>query len=348
MNISTTPTRKPPRRRAAVTAAVLTLLGAFATAPAAAADGPSACQEVNLPVSLAPGTPAHYTVWGQLCDAQPGRTVEVLTHGITYSHTYWDWPYQPDTYSYVRAAGKQGRATFAYDRIGIGRSSHPDPVSVTIPANAYVLHQIVQALREHEIGPGFAKIVTVGHSLGSLISMQEAGQFNDVDGVVLTGISHSFVTVGVGLLFPDFVPAQLDPVLAPRNLPLGYVTTRAGTREEHFYYAPTADPAMVSLDEATKETGTAGELATIPVALPFTLSITAPVLLVDGDNDQLVCGTLPCSSPLSAFNAEPLLYPRAASYRQELIPGTGHDMTPQTTAPRFFAAVGDWLTRTLG
>lgn len=344
MDISTAPARK--RRRAAVAGAVFALLGAFATAPAAADQ--TACQEVTLPVSLAPGTPAQYTVWGKLCGARPGRTVEVLTHGITYSHTYWDWPYQPDTYSYVRAAGKQGRATFAYDRIGSGRSSHPDAASVTIPSNAYVLHQIVRALRANEIGPGFSKIVTVGHSLGSLISMQEAGQFGDVDGVVLTGISHSFVTVGVGLLFPDFVPTQLDPVLGPRNLPLGYVTTRVGTREEHFYYAPTADPAMVSFDEATKETGTAGELATIPVALPFTVSITAPVLVINGDNDQLVCGTLPCGSPLSAFNAEPLLYPRAASYRQELIPGMGHDMTPQTTAPRFFAAVGDWLTRTLG
>ncbi|WP_236787795.1 hypothetical protein [Amycolatopsis sp. GM8] len=33
---------------------------------------------------------------------------------------------------------------------------------------------------------------------------------------------------------------------------------------------------------------------------------------IDGDNDQLVCGTLPCRSPLSAVNAEPLPYPRAA------------------------------------
>jgi pimeloyl-ACP methyl ester carboxylesterase len=327
------------------------LLGVgFTSAPASSAADSSpaaadACRTVTLPVALVPGDTPAYSIWGQLCGAAPGRDVEVLTSGITYSYTYWDWPYQPGTYSYVRAANLQGHATFNYDRIGIGNSSHPAAASITIPAEAFVLHQIITALRAGRFGQSFGTVITVGHSLGSLMTMEEAGQYQDVNGVVLSGISHSFVTVGVALLLPDFVPTQLDPVLAPDNLPLGYVTTRAGTREEHFYYAPTAVPQVVALDEATKQAGTATELATIAVALPFSLQITAPVLVINGDEDQLVCGTLPCSSPLSQFNTEPLFYPRAASYQEKLIPEAGHDLNLQTNAPQFFAAVGAWIAQ---
>jgi pimeloyl-ACP methyl ester carboxylesterase len=313
--------------------------------PAPATADSLSCSTVSLPVVLSAGSQTTYSVWGQLCGAAPGRPVEVLSHGITYSHTYWDWPYQPSTYSYVRYANAHGRATFDYDRIGEGNSSRPPATSVTIPANAFVLHQIVGALRSGQLGTPFNRIISIGHSLGSLIAMEEAGQYHDVDAVALSGISHSFVTVGVALLFPDFVPTQLDPVLAPQNFPLGYVTTRAGTREEHFYYAPTADPAVVALDEATKQAGTAGELATLPVALPFSLSITAPVLVINGDNDQLICGgILPCSSALNPFNTESTFYPAAASYTQVLIPNMGHDMTLQTNAPEFFADVDTWIT----
>jgi pimeloyl-ACP methyl ester carboxylesterase len=300
---------------------------------------------MELPVALAPGQPTSASIWGELCGAAPGRTVEVLTHGITYTHTYWDLPYQPSTYSYVRSANAGGRATFNYDRVGIGRSSHPPATDVTIPANSYVLHQIVQVLRSGQLGTAFPKVVTVGHSLGSLISMMEAGTYHDVDGVVLSGISHSFVTLGVAVLFPDFVPTQIDPVLAKRNLPLGYVTTRVGTREQHFYYAPTADPAIVALDEATKETGTAAELATIPTALPLSLQITAPVVIINGDRDQLICGDQPCSSPLNPFHTERLFYPQARSYDEVLLPQSGHDITLQTNAPAFDAAVAGWVSR---
>jgi pimeloyl-ACP methyl ester carboxylesterase len=186
-------------------------------------------------------------------------------------------------------------------------------------------------------------VITVGHSLGSLISMMEAGTYHDVDGVVLSGISHSFLTTGVALLFPDLVPTESDPVLASRHLPIGYLTTRAGTREAHFYYSPTADPQVVALDEATKETGTAGEVATLPTALPFSAAIEAPVLVINGDRDQLICGLIPCSSPLSPFRTEHTFYPGAASYSQVLLPATGHNLALQTTAPLFASAVDAWI-----
>ena len=53
----------------------------------------------------------------------------------------------------------------------------------------------------------------IGHSLGSVISIQEAGTYNDVSRVVVTGLLHA---PGVGLGFATTLtsllyPAALDP-----------------------------------------------------------------------------------------------------------------------------------------
>jgi pimeloyl-ACP methyl ester carboxylesterase len=327
-----------------VAVATLAVLTSALARPTSASAGGSGCAERPLRVSLAEASPAKWTVWGRLCG--PGSdVVEVLTHGITYSHTYWDWPYRPEVYSYVRRAGREGRTTFTYDRIGIGRSDHPPAQEITLQADAEVLHQIVAALRSGLFGRRFGRVTTVGHSLGSLITMIEASRYHDTDGLVLTGISHTFLTDGVAKLFPDFVPAETDPTMSRRGLPPGYVTTRAATRLEHFYYAPTAQPDVVTLDEATKETGTVPELATIPTGLPVSTTISAPVVVINGDNDQLVCGSTPCSSLHSQFQTERFLYPDAPAYEQVLISGMGHVMTIQMTAPAFFDAVSEWIGR---
>ena len=71
------------------------------------------CSEVQLPVALARGEPKQYQVYGQLCGQSPlgDRTVQVLVSGTTYSHIYWDFPYQSENYSYVDALTQAGYAT---------------------------------------------------------------------------------------------------------------------------------------------------------------------------------------------------------------------------------------------
>jgi pimeloyl-ACP methyl ester carboxylesterase len=178
--------------------------------------------------------------------------------------------------------------------------------------------------------------MSVGHSLGSLIAMTEAGVYHDVDAVALTGITHVFATVNSAVLFGTMIPAQLDPVLAARGLPLGYLTTAPGMRATDFYYTPTADPGVIADDEATKETITPTELATVVAATPAAAAITAPVLVLDGEYDQLVCGALgqltPCSLPVGYLTAERVFYPRARSYDAAVVPGSGHSLTLQRTA----------------
>jgi hypothetical protein len=63
-------------------------------------------------------------------------TVQVLVHGITYDHRYWNIadPADPqgDRYSWEAAAAKAGYATVAIDRIGAGASTHPPSTLVTM------------------------------------------------------------------------------------------------------------------------------------------------------------------------------------------------------------------------
>src|SRR5579859_2188160 len=153
------------------------------------------CQSFNVPVSLGAGQSHHYTIYGELCKplSGPTRTVQLLLPGATYGHVYWDFPYEPQTYSYVRALNAAGYSTFNSDRIGTGQSSHPDLnlVTVTVNVDALIIHEIVQDLRSGSIGgQQFARVLLVGHSLGSAMSWIEAGTYHDVDGVIITGMTH--------------------------------------------------------------------------------------------------------------------------------------------------------------
>ena len=177
----------------------------FLPSVARAEQGGFRCEELSFPVTLSPGGANVYNVFGVLCSRGSihHKTIQITLHGATYSHLYWDFPFQPETYSYVRRATAAGYAVLNLDRIGIGQSDRPPAADVTIPSNGYVVHQIVQALRGGDlVVPSFGRIsadrvVLVGHSLGSVISIQEAATFGDVDGVVLTGLSHT-VTPALG------------------------------------------------------------------------------------------------------------------------------------------------------
>src|SRR5258708_5776895 len=87
----------------------LVMMGALPRPVSAAADQ-GTCQSLYVPVALGAGQPAQYSIYGQLClpAIGPGNTIQVLVPGATYDHIYWDFPYQPKIYSYVRAMNAAG------------------------------------------------------------------------------------------------------------------------------------------------------------------------------------------------------------------------------------------------
>ncbi|HKI00701.1 MAG TPA: alpha/beta hydrolase [Thermoanaerobaculia bacterium] len=317
-----------------------------------AKEGGLRCEEVSFDVNLAPNDATVHEVFGVLCSRGSihNKTIQVALHGATYGHQYWDWPYQPETYSYVRRATAAGYAVLNLDRIGIGQSSHPAADAVTIESNACVVHQIVQALRGGNLViPSFGRIraervALVGHSLGSVISIQEAATYGDVDGIVLTGVSHT-VTPALGDV--AFFPVNLDPLFAGRNIPDGYFTTVPGTRAGVFYHAPAADPVVIAIDEQTKETVTIGELNTAIPGLGFSTGVHVPVLVVVGDFDAAFCNAPTCTAS-GSLASEPGFYPADACTEAVAIPNAGHDLNLHTNAQVTYNVVLDWMDRRVG
>jgi pimeloyl-ACP methyl ester carboxylesterase len=340
-------------RSAFILAFCLTVVSLFVASGAHAAVGGLRCEEVTFPVTLSPGDATVYNVFGVLCSrgSLEHKTIQITLHGATYSHLYWDFPVQPETYSYLRRATAAGYAVLNLDRIGIGQSDRPSAEAVTIESNAYVVHQIVQALRGGSLViPSFGRVqaervALVGHSLGSVISIQEAGTYGDVDGVVLTGVSHE-IQPALGDTLASLYPANLDPKFAGQNIPDGYLTSLPGLRNV-FYYAPTADPLVVAVDDQTKQTVTTAELATAVPALALSAAIHVPVLVVVGDFDAAFCAAPSCSAS-GSLSVEPSFYPADACAEAVSIPNSGHDLNLQTTAPAAYDAILSWLDRRVG
>jgi pimeloyl-ACP methyl ester carboxylesterase len=324
------------------------------------ADRAVVCERYEaIPVTLA-GSTAHYTVSGQLCATQheleTGATVQLLVHGATYSHDYWDFrEIDGVDYSYARDVAANGIATFAFDQLGSGKSSHPPSRDLTLDAAADVAHQIVTALRNGSInGTCFRKVIIVGHSLGSVVVWQEAITYGDVDGVIVTGAAHSltarFANAGA------FYPAISDPKFARRGLDAGYLTTKPGTRTNLFFADPDFDPAIIPIDEHRKDTVPGSLLVTgLPlVTSTATQAIQVPVLILLGDHDFTTCGpnteggSFDCSTGKIVAQQEQAFYSAEARVHACVIPGSGHDINLAVNHDIQVADVLAWSSAFIG
>jgi pimeloyl-ACP methyl ester carboxylesterase len=316
-------------------------------APAASAQNAVACRSVAIEASLALGL-VRGSVAGTLCVPPGATTVELLLHGFSYGQYYWDLPFEPDTYSFVRAANARGFATLNIDRLGDAGSFQPLSAFVTMDAQASVVHQLVDALRDGGLGVAFDNVVLVGHSSGSLIAYLEAGRFQDVDALVATGASHELNAVNIATrVIGQSAPALLDPKFAALLLDPGYVTTLPGRRGT-FYELDDVDPQIVALDEQLKQTATLEEaLTTLPDAiLNASRNIDLPVLAVNGELEPFFCNGLlagDCSSSEALRESERPFYGPDARVEAIVVPGAGHDVTLELGAPATNAAIHDWI-----
>jgi len=330
-----------------------------AVAPPAAIASAANCSPADLPVrspDVLPLFDAPATIHGQLClpDGATPTAVQLLVHGGTYNSTYWDLPYQPDQYSYQRDMAEHGYATFAIDVLGAGQSSHPMSLPLTVWAQAEAMHEVIGQLRDGAVGGiHFGKVVIVGHSVGSGIVASEASTYKDVDGVILTGVTHipSIPALGLGAAL-GLIPAFLSSV---RNAgdPL-YFTTQPGARGPLFYDSADADPGVIAADEATKDQVSVpgmGTVAVFGIVVPVTLGINVPVLQAVGSDDVLFCGLLAlrdCSSAASLRAQEAPFYSAAAKLSVYVLPNAGHSLALHRNAGSYRDATRAWLGTTLG
>lgn len=310
------------------------------------------CRNLLVPVALSAGLPATEQVFARLCLPRhhAAGTVQLLLHGGTYDHTYWDFPYQRPDYSYVDRQLAAGFATVAIDRIGVGRSTHPPAAQVTTQSNAYVVHQLVQDLKSGSVfGQDFNRVIEVGHSYGSITSWVEAGTYHDVDALIITGALHQLAPATLGRLGTAFEPASADPYLAREHLPAGYLTTAPGRRASLFYQSVDSDPAVLALDEATRHSVTIGELTDLSGTAYDAIvaqigQIGVPVLDVVGQYDAIFCGAgaADCSTPTSVLTAEKPVYSAQACLQTATLPAAGHDLNLHLNAGNFFDLAARW------
>ncbi|MGH3998509.1 MAG: alpha/beta fold hydrolase [Pseudonocardiaceae bacterium] len=349
-------------------------------AASVAPDNGRICRTSMLPVDLNPGNPLtpgsgprlplgdalrRPQVLVKLClpKGKPTpSTVQLLVHGITYDHRYWNIadPADPqgDRYSWEAAAAKAGYATLAIDRIGAGASTHPPSTLVTIDSNATSLHDVVQALRVGRVAsPGapaaFAKVVLIGHSYGSITSFIEASRYQDVDGLILTGVSHDIrVPEAPATIEFNSYPAVLDSQFAGALLDPGYATSIPGARYREFYAPGTdVDPRIIARDEATKGTLTQSEIVNLLVILRTPLDVRSPVFLLNGSLDGLFCSQspldlgAPCSNSQALIaNERPWFGPRVPSIDAHITPGAGHNLHAFRSSSESFTAAMTWLS----
>ena len=331
---------------ATATVALTILAGAVPSAQAAS------CTDVDVPVAvgLQPGN-----VHGTLCRPAPGSgsTLAVLVPGGTYNSSYWDFPLQPERYSFRRSLNDRGYATLTIDRLGTGGSSRPLSVTLTAGVQAAAVHQVIGRARAGQLdGSAFSKVLLGAHSVGSGIAVIEAATYRDVDGVLLTGFSHVLAPGVVTGLATSVHPAAIDPVLGG-GYDLGYLTTRPGTRGSLFYAPATADPAVVAADEATKDVLAATEapdVIGVAVASPYSVLINAPVLLAVGGADSLFCVELlgNCASAEALRTTEKPYYSAQACLQTHVLPGAGHSINLATNTQSYHDAAGAWADAYVG
>lgn len=92
--------------------------------------------------------------------ANRSDVIQLYMSGVTENNLYWFGLGYPDgidgnMYSTVDFASKQGYPTLAIDRIGVGNSTHPDPITEQqVNLEEAVSHELVMALKAGTAVPG--------------------------------------------------------------------------------------------------------------------------------------------------------------------------------------------------
>jgi len=316
--------------------AIALLLTSFA-AVASADETPNdfKVERLTFPVTLADGSAAEVAGYLYYKGSFQNRTLLLAVHGANYNHKYWDVPtINGHEYSFARYMAERKYAVLAIDQLGAGESTKPaDGDSVTLDQTASGIHQVITRLRSGENAAGYAfeRVVTVGHSLGTINAIYEQGTYHDADAVIATGMGH------VPHELP--VPAELIADL----LQYEYFKLPDAVRPLMFYYAPGADPDVILYDRdnladfLARGQLTSGILAAFAFDTAATRvgQATGPVLVQLGEFDGL--------SPASLAGGEAAYFSSASSVTVQPLPGVGHDFNTHYRNHEGWKLMDGWL-----
>ena len=327
--------------RLVLTMAAVMMLGAMAPSFASVQNPGTSIKVERLvfPVALSSG-PADVVGYLYYHGSYKNRPLQVLVHGATYNHTYWDFPtVNGESYSYARYMAAQKYAVLAIDLPGAGESDKPAGAGLGLADTSAALRQVIEAMKsganpvEHRFGP----VVLVGHSAGSIAATAVQGNWHPADALVLTASRHLVGDVQNLPVTQAILPLLFQLVGFFQSVPYFYLPP--DNRTGLFYFLPAADPAVIALDNATADQWTSGQLlstffAFLNPAIDQPGLVTGPVLIQLGTNDVLFPADLP--------QVERSLWTSTAPDIQTLT-GIGHDFNLHLNHQISWSGIDAWI-----
>lgn len=247
-------------------------------------------------------------------NAPARRVLQVLAHGVSYDHRYWDGPTINDVdYSYVRYMTAHGFDILALDLPGVGSSDKPESGDFSVRAVGRALSTLIAALRRPNTIPGyeFDHVVSVGHSLGSTVGIFAEANWPAADLLVVTA-------TGNYPLRPrgSWAPGERESLLGE---PYALVPTKSRV---NFYHRSMADPDVIAYDDATLRTRIPSrlwsnciDLSNDPTAAGVA-EVTCPMYIQLGQYDPILPGRY--------AEQERALYTGSVDVVVEALPEMGH------------------------
>ncbi|KUL89193.1 hypothetical protein ZTR_03826 [Talaromyces verruculosus] len=225
-------------------------------------------------------------------DVSQNGIIQVLTHGLGFDKSYWDF----EGYSYIASATAAGYSTLSYDRLGVGQSELADPyLDVQAATQVAILAKVSELLQEGRLYSRILtpkKLVHVGHSFGSLITNSFAATFPDLsDGIILTGFGHDFSWSSYFQLCYGFEVARVNKPLQFHEYDSGYLTwgDEFDNQCAAFNY-PNFDWIVLHKAELNKAPFTIAELLSFGVTTLVAQEFASPVMIINGAQDLSFCG----------------------------------------------------------
>lgn len=265
--------------------------------------------------------------------------VNVLVHDLTSGSWFWHLRRQP-SYDYATRLAARGETSLVIDRLGYDASSLADGNATCLGAQADMLHQVIQHLRSGhydlpasaELPPAVEHVVVHGHSVGAAIAQVEAGQFDDVDGLVLMSWSDS----GASSRAVDEASQQSQLCVKGED----YASFGQGAREYRRLLFATAPRAVQRSATARRNPSPCGDPLSLGQMLSASTSTTTrkievPVLLLFGGRDKL--------NRADAARRQAASYSSSVVVTRRTIVGAGNALPLERSAAKTRGHVLRWL-----
>ncbi|KAL9599304.1 MAG: hypothetical protein Q9219_003931 [cf. Caloplaca sp. 3 TL-2023] len=222
-------------------------------------------------------------------------TIQLLNHGATFKKEMWDFPYEPETYSWIRAMHAAGYPTLAWDAIGMGpsgqesccgESDHPDGLyevqtQSIIESNRY----LASLLKSGGIGGiAYQNVAYVGFSIGAVAGISLASQYpSAVDAMVLLGVSWNLKN-----LYPGYIAGLQAPVNTLekpewRNISSLYQSQSTPAARQAVVFYGDFDPDILAVDFELRDMDALGLAFSFGYHLVSAPQYTGPVFLGNGN-----------------------------------------------------------------